>query len=85
MCGGDLWAGFSTHYFIFFCKQITQRAGVRGQLDSTARPIEYPRGPPLPLPPVEKKVAQIRGLEGKNIEEVVLPYIDDSDSEEEVD
>lgn len=61
------------------------RAGTRSGLKLRTRPTEYPRGPPLPLPPVEKKVAQIRGLEGKNIEEVVLPYIDDSDSEEEVD
>ncbi|GMH43543.1 hypothetical protein BSKO_11465 [Bryopsis sp. KO-2023] len=64
-------------------EQIAIRAG-QTVAPTTRRTLEYPRGPPPALPPVEKKVANIRGLEGKNIEEVVLPYIDDSDSEEEI-
>lgn len=49
------------------------------------RYIEYPAGPPPPMPKIEKPKPKIRGLEGRSLDEVVLPFIDDSDTEEEED
>ncbi|CAD7696100.1 unnamed protein product [Ostreobium quekettii] len=46
---------------------------------------EYPTGPPPPLPKIEKPKPKIRGLEGRSLDEVVLPFVDDSDTEEEED
>lgn len=42
--------------------------------------MEYPVGKPPEKSPVKKQMPNIRGLEGRSIDEVVLPYIDDSDT-----
>ena len=39
-------------------------------------------GKPPKLPPIKKKLPNIRGLEGRSIDEVILPYVDDSDTTE---
>lgn len=45
--------------------------------------IEYPAGPPPPMPKIEKPLPKIRGLEGRSLDEVILPFVDDSDSDED--
>eukprot|EP00210_Caulerpa_lentillifera_P009485 g9045.t1 len=47
--------------------------------------MEYPVGKPPERAVVKKKMPNIRGLEGRSIDEVILPYIDDSDSTESSD
>lgn len=37
-------------------------------------------GKPPKLSPVPKKMPNIRGLEGRSLDEIILPYIDDSDT-----
>lgn len=61
--------------------------GFRSHVEKQKRPrtkyIEYPIGPPPPLRKIEKPKPKIRGLEGRALDEVVLPFIDDSDTEDE--
>ena len=39
-------------------------------------------GEPPRKPPVKKKMPNIRGIEGRSMDEVILPYVDDSDTTE---
>jgi len=47
--------------------------------------MEYPVGKPPKKTPASQQMPTIRGLEGRSIDEVVLPYIDDSDTTESSD
>lgn len=64
-----------------------QMISIRKGKESFAYPqnpfVEYPRGPPKELPELPKKKPKIRGLEGRSLDEVILPYIDDSDTSED--
>eukprot|EP00210_Caulerpa_lentillifera_P009130 g8704.t1 len=47
--------------------------------------MEYPVGKPPEKSNASQQMPNIRGLEGRSIDEVVLPYVDDSDSTESSD
>jgi len=67
-------------------QQIARKEAERvDSLDDADFSEEYIIGKIPDLRPIEKKMPNLRGMEGKTFDDVVLPYVDDSDTTESED